>query len=580
MRIIINTFIIGFTLFTASVAHAAVLYWVPTVGGWEIGGTITADLKIDSEGVGINAAQATISFPQGLLEVSTINKSDSAFSFWLEEPSFSNTAGTISFVGGTPYGVSGASIKVLTATFTVKGPGAASITATDAAITASDGAGTNVLSKTIDAAYTLTAKREATSPLPPGITVAPPTVVTPPQQIVRPVVQAEQTPKKPVVRIALYPDTSVWNNVSNIFTANWDLPRDVTEVSTEINNQPNFQPRTSKGLFDSQSFPALQDGTWYLHTRFRNTEGWGETAHERLTIDTKAPLPFTITSSESGSSDNPSPVLSFKTSDPLSGIYEYQVRVNGDAWVTIPLSEFTGSWKITPLAPGAHQITVRAIDRAGNSIESSISQETLPITSPSIITTTEQLFSDETKGLTIQGTALPSTEIILTLTMSEINIEERVIPVDMRGNWEYTYSEPLRNGVYKATVINRDVRGALSLAVESAEMQVMERPIVQLGKVSIGKNGALILLLLLIAGGFTAGYLFFKARREKVVLRVSLAESDASKIFNVINADIEKVDRARSTETPADDEFAVNKLRENAKKMSGYLRKAIGRAGE
>lgn len=579
MRIIINTFIIGFTFFTASAAHAAVLYWVPAVGEWKTGDTLTADLKIDSEGVGINATQATIRFPQGLLETTSINKNDSAFSFWLEEPSFSNTAGTISFVGGTPYGVSGASIKVLTATFTIKGPGTASLTASDAAITASDGAGTNVLSKTIDATYTLTATREATSPLP-SKTTTEPTVVTPPQQIVRPVVPAERTPKKPVVRIALYPNTTMWHNVSNIFTANWDLPRDVTEVSTEINNQPNFQPRTSKGLFDSQSFPALQDGTWYLHVRFRNTEGWGETAHERLTIDTKAPLPFTITSSESESSENPSPVLSFKTSDPLSGIAGYQIRINSDAWVTIPLSDFTGSWKIAPLAPGVHQITVRALDRAGNSIESSISQETLPITSPSIIAVTEQLFSDETKGLTVQGTALPSTEIILTLTMGAINIEERVIPVDMRGNWEYTYGEPLRNGTYKATVVNRDMRGARSLAVESADMHVMERPILQLGKVSIGKNGAIALLLLLIAGGFTAGYIFFKSRREKIALRVSLAESDAAKIFNVIDADIDKVDHALSTETPADDEFAVKKLRENAKKMSGYLKKAIGRTGE
>lgn len=579
MRIIINTFIIGLSLFSASIAHAAVLYWVPAVGEWKIGDTITADLKIDSEGTGINAAQATISFPQGLLEVSSLNKSDSAFSFWLEEPSFSNTSGTISFVGGTPYGVSGASIKILTATFTVKGSGTASITTTDAAITASDGAGTNVLSKTIDAAYTLTAKREVTSPIPAGTTTEP-TVVTSPQQIVRPVVIAEQTPKKPAVRIALYQDTSVWHNVSNIFTANWDLPRDVTDVSTEINNQPNFQPRTSEGLFDSQSFPALQDGTWYLHIRFRNTEGWGETAHERLMIDTKAPLPFTITSSESESSDNPSPILTFKTSDTLSGISEYQIRTNSDAWVTIPLNDFTGSWKIAPLAPGSHQITIRAIDRAGNSIESSISQETLPIASPSIISVTEQLFTDETKGLSVQGTALPNTDIILTLTRGEVLIEERVISVDTRGNWEYTYGEPLRNGIYKASVTNRDARGALSLPVESDDMRIMERPIIQLGKISIGKNGAIILLLLILAGGFTAGSLFFKKRRERTALRVSLAESDATKIFNVLNTDIEKIEHSQSTETSADDTFAVKKLREDTEKMSGYLKKAIEKAKE
>lgn len=579
MRTTITTFVMGISLFAAGTAHAAVLYWVPTSGEAKISDTITADLKIDSEGTGINAAQATIRFPQELLEVVSVEKSDSAFSFWLEEPSFSNTDGTISFVGGTPYGISGASIKVLTATFTVKRAGTATLAAADAAVTASDGTGTNVLSKTIDAAYTLVSVRETTIPLPETVAKEP-TVVTPPRQIVRPVVPAKNTPGRPTVRIALYPDSTAWHNVSNIFTASWDLPRDITDVSTAVNNQPNYQPRTSEGLFESKPFPALQDGTWYLHVRFRNTEGWGETAHERIAIDTASPLPFTITSSEGESSDNPSPILSFETRDALSGLLEYQLRIEGAPWITIPLSGFNGSWKIDPLAPGMHQVTIRAVDRAGNSIESSIAYETLPIASPSIISATEQLFSDETKGLSVQGTALPDTEIILTLTRGEILIEERDIPVDAKGNWEYTYGEPLRNGTYTATIRNRDARGALSLAIESTDMRVMERPIIQFGKISVGKNGALVLLLLILAGGFTAGYLFFKKRREKIALRVALAESDAAKIFNVLNADVDKIDRARATETPSDDEFAVKKLREDVEKMSGYLKKAIGKAKE
>lgn len=581
MRTIINIFIIGFVAFTAHIASAATLGWIPAVGGAGIGDKITTNLKIDSGGVGINAAQATIRFPKDMLEVVSINKEGSAFNFWLEEPTFSNTDGTISFVGGTPYGISGASIEVLKVTFVTKSAGIASLSFTDAAVTASDGSGANVLSKTTDAAFTIATTKEVATPLPATVLPVAPLVVTPPAQIVRPVIPAENTPVRPNVKIALYPDATAWHNVSNIFIASWDLPRDITNISTTINKQPNFSPSTSEGLFDSKSFDALDDGIWYLHIRFRNTAGWGETAHYRLAVDTKAPLPFPVDSSESESSDNPSPILSFKTNDALSGILEYQIKIDNEAWTIIPLANFKGSWKIAPLAPGMHQITARAFDLAGNSIESSISLEVLPIPSPLIVFTTEKLYSDEAKGLTIQGTALPDTEIILALaTIDGVLIEERVIKADTRGNWEYVYSSPLRNGTYQATIKNRDARGALSLPVESPEIRTMERPIIQLGGFSLGKNGAITLLLLLLAGGFTAGYLFFKVRRDRTALRVGLAESDAAKIFKMIEKDIDKLDTARASETTIDDEFATNKLRENVTKMSGYLKKEIDKAKE
>lgn len=581
MRTIINTFVIGLFAFTAHIASAATLGWVPAVGVAGIGDRITTNLKIDSEGVGINATQATIRFPKDMIEVVSIDKEGSAFSFWLEEPTFSNTDGIISFVGGTPYGVSGASIEVIKVTFVTKSAGNVLLSFTDSAVTASDGSGTNVLSKMIDAVFTIATTKETATPLPATTLTAPPLVVTPPEQIVRPTVPAENTPKRPTVRIALYPDATLWHNVSNIFIASWDLPRDITNVGTAINKQPNFSPSTSEGLFDSKSFDVLDDGIWYLHLRFKNTAGWGETAHLRIAVDTKAPLPFPVDSSESESSDNPSPVLSFKTSDALSGILEYQIKIDNEAWTIIPLADFKGSWKVSPLAPRMHQITIRAFDLAGNSIESSITAEVLPIPSPAIVFTTEKLYSDETKGLTIQGTALHDTEIILALTTDDgVLIEERTVSADARGNWEYIYSSPLRNGTYQATIKNRDARGALSLPVESPEIRVAERPIIQLGGLSLGKNGAITLLLLLLAGGFTAGHLFFKARRDRTAIRVGLAESDAAKIFKMIEKDIDKLDTARASETTIDDEFATNKLRENVSKMSGYLKKEISKAKE
>ena len=262
---------------------------VPATGEYGVGKEISIDFKIDSDGVGLNAAQATIRFPKDTLTVKSIDKTGSTFNFWLEEPAFSNEDGVITFVGGTPYGVSGASLQVVHIVFTSKGSGSAPITITDAAVTASDGNGTNILSKTNGAVFTI-------SPT----ATAPAIIVPAPKQITREVAPASGLPEKPTLTIPLYPDPATWYNLSNIFAVNFALPRNISEISTAINKQPNFTPtEESEGLFDSKTFAALSDGIWYLHVRFQNGIGWGATTHYRIAVDTHPPLPFAVTSDES-----------------------------------------------------------------------------------------------------------------------------------------------------------------------------------------------------------------------------------------------------------------------------------------
>ena len=102
LRVIKFGLIGGAFVFFANTASAASLFWVPSTGEFALSKEVVADLKIDCEGVGVNAAQATVRFPTDILEVKSIDKADSVFSFWLEEPSFSNTDGAITFIGGTP----------------------------------------------------------------------------------------------------------------------------------------------------------------------------------------------------------------------------------------------------------------------------------------------------------------------------------------------------------------------------------------------------------------------------------------------------------------------------------------------
>lgn len=569
--------VIGAIALFAHTAEAASLFLVPGSGEFRTGGKITVDLKIDSEGTGINAGQATIRFPKETLQVTAVEKVNSTFSFWLEEPTYSNDDGVISFIGGTPYGVSGSSIQVLRITFTSKGSGTAPITIVDAAVTASDGSGTNVLSKTGGASFTISptaAMPTATTP-----TTAAPAVPTP-QQIVREAAPAAGLPIKPVLNVPLYPDPTSWYSAINVFNTRWTLPADVNGVAAVLNKQPSFTPSESEGLFDNKSFNALSDGIWYLHVRFRNNIGWGPVTHHRIAIDTVAPQPFEVTTTESTQSDSPTLNLQFKTTDALSGVQEYHIKVEDRDWITIPAEGFTGTYALPLAEPGKHRITIKAHDKAENGIEQSIEHETIPLPSPAITFVTERVFSEEPLGITIRGSALPNAHVLIDLKQADSLIATSTIPTDTLGNWEYTFTDHLMNGSYVASVQTRNDRGALSLVVSSSKITVSSKPLFQIGVFILTQQGANFLLLILIIVGTVAGWWFYKTRRERTALRVDLAESDTAKVFNMIKADIDKVDKARATPTTADDEFATQKMRDNIKRMETYVKKEIGKAKE
>lgn len=546
---------ISTTLFFAHTAEAASLFFTPGTGEFGIGKEIPVDIKINSDGVGINAAQATIRFPKDILTVKSIDKTGSTFNFWLEEPTFSNEEGAISFVGGTPYGISGASIQVLHIVFIARTAGLAPVSIADSAVTASDGSGANVVSKTADAAFTIVPS------------VAAP-VITPPTQIKRAPVPATGLPIKPTIKVPSYSDPDEWYNHSSPFTVTWELPLDISGVATAVNQRPNFAPEKSEGLFDSKMFPPTPNGIWYLHVRFKNTKGWGPTTHQRIAIDTQPPAPFGVTTQEALASDNPTPTFLFKTSDALSSIHEYHAKIDNADWTTIPTKDFDGSYQLPHQNPGKHHLIIQAHDNADNSIESSIDFETLALPSPTFTFVTDKLFSNEVRGLSLKGTAIPSSEILLSIKADDtIDSELPPIPVNARGQWEYTFTKPLHNGHYIAMIKNRDSRGATSLTVNSSEIIVTDR----YTNLILLVFGILIIL-------FIASYWFFKKRMARTALRIELAESDATKVFKMFETDIQKLQDAQKTSTTADDEFLTEKLKKNVTKMGAYIKEEISKA--
>lgn len=569
------------SLITLAYAHtifAAGMYLLPEQGNFNPKEELTVDIKIDSEGEGINAAQGAIRWPTSVLEFIGASKEGSAFNFWVEEPKLGSASSSISFIGGTTKGVSGDALQTLRLTFRARGTGIADISLSDAAITASDGKGTNVLSKTKGARYTVGAE---IVPIRTSESALTQEAAPQPVRVARKAIPALQLPQKPPVTVPLYSDEIKWHNHLGEAVAFWEIPDDVAIMAVSLDHSPNTIPqKIEKELATGKSFGVLNDGVWYVHARFGNTVGWGPTAHYRIAIDTKPPLAFELAALEGPSTDDPAPTIRFKTSDALSGIASYQIQIDGGETINVPATEFRGNMVLPLQAPGTHRIVTRAVDQAGNSVEDGILLEIIPIPSPTITFVTKELFLEETPGLTVKGTALPNIDILLRVQRllrqgkGEI-VAQKTARSDEKGNWEVTFDEPLGNGKYVVAAQGQDGRGALSIAVESEKIRVTSKPIIQIGFLQLGKGGAALLLLCILIAGFGGGVRFYKKRQETVAMRVSFAESEIAKIFNLIKEDANRVSKAAETSTAGDDEYALKRLQENIAKMKQYLKKGV-----
>src|SRR4030042_2288349 len=121
--------IFSFFFVFPGMAEGASLYLSPSTGNYTVGNTFSVQLKVNTGGVAINAADGTLVFDPDKLEITSISKSDSVFSLWVQDPVFSNSLGTITFAGGKPSpGYSGASGTVITVTLKARIAGTANLT--------------------------------------------------------------------------------------------------------------------------------------------------------------------------------------------------------------------------------------------------------------------------------------------------------------------------------------------------------------------------------------------------------------------------------------------------------------------
>lgn len=569
---------LAFVLTSAPKASAAVLNLSVFGESFKIGDELRVDIRIDSEEVGINAAQATLRFSKDVIEAVRLDKTDSVFNFWLEEPSFSNENGQIRFIGGSTIGYTGRSLQVLKIFFKIKGSGFADLVFLEGAVTASDGSGTNVLREMKSARISVLPLIEPLPLLPPALPLlSPPPVALPtPVPVTRPAVPAAKLPVRPVLEVPLYPGPEKWHNISSNFLVRWELPDDVSDVATAINENPNFSPAKSEGLFDGKIFPALEDGIWYLHVRFRNNIGWGPAAHWRLAIDTAPPLLFRIESAAGFTTDNPVPVINFKTGDNLSGLDYYDIRIgSGDLIVTEE-----PSYTLPLQAPGKHRLTVRAYDKAGNASEDTVELEILPIASPVITSFTGEIFIGE-GGLEVNGTAPVDFSVVVSIKKRDGQLVTTAsASPDEKENWRILVDFPFKKGKYFIVALSRDKRGALSLPVVSELFRVRERPLFTIAGVGITQFWFFAGLIAILLAGFAIGWNTSRLAKIQRGRKIFISQRDTAAICGLVKKDVDmalknysdqKIDEREAGEM----EFLLKRAKENIEKMGKYLIEGI-----
>ena len=374
-------FLASFLLFVGTTYAADVLF-NPATGNYNNGQTFTATIQVSPNGDSINAVEAELSFDTSVLNVVNVAKTGSVFTLWPVEPTFSNSAGTISFGGGHTAPITSRS-TLLTVTFRATGEGSGTVSFDSASVLAADGLGTDVLDNANGATYTISA---ATTPEP---TPEPTPTEEVPAEDNNAAIAFGDPPRAPEVGSQAFLDPEVWYNITDgLFT--WELPFDVNAVAVEIATSSDHTPKTE---FDPpiEEFAITSenasDGIQYLSVQFKNQVGWGGITNRKIQIDTTPPKPFDIVVQASNSQTG-FPLLVFEAEDETSGIESYEVFIADQEPFEITPDEAKLGYLLRDLEDGTYTVRVIASDLAGNKTES---------TAPVLITAgwTQTVESDE-----------------------------------------------------------------------------------------------------------------------------------------------------------------------------------------
>lgn len=457
----------------------------PATGVYGSGQMFTVQVVLNTAGQKVNAAEGTLSFSPKELSVVSITKG-SLFNLWTAEPSFSNTAGTISFSGGNPSGYSGSGGAVISITFRTLGSGTSRVSFQNGAVLAADGRGTNVLTSMNGGSYTVSAQTSEPAP----------------ERIVE-YIAPSNTPAAPIVRSDTHPDSSSWY-ASTVASLAWNLPSGVTGVRTLLDKNPTSVPsRLYETPISSITLDDLDEGESFFHIQFRNDDGWGKVAHYRLAVDTQPPKGFSFALPDDADLSNPEQVLVYAVEQSTSPLSRLLITIDGGDPIEYQLEAETGEITLPSLKPGYHSIVADVFNQAGNNTIATISFTILAFDKP--VFTEYPNTIDRDVIPVIQGKTRPNATVRVTFTQVGAGVSSsdapRVYEVqsDDSGIFTVIPDGRLQYGVYELVAEATDRFGAQSELSEAIRFVVTEPGYVQFGAFAISFLSIVIPLIAMTA---------------------------------------------------------------------------------
>lgn len=554
---LVHLLLILFFLFSSfTPANAATLFPSPNSGTYNIGNSFSVGVYVSSADQALNAVSGTLSFHNDQLEVTSLSKAGSIVSLWVQEPSFSNSVGTVSFEGIVLNpGFTGSSGKILTVNFKTKNGGAAPVTFSSGAILANDGLATNILSGLGSARYNIEVPVSGPA-APAGETPSPIT----------------GTPAAPNVTSQTHQNSDQWYN-NNTPQFNWDVPTGVSAVRLLVGSKAQADPTVVYDpAINSRVLDKLDDGIWYFHVQLRSAAGWGGVTHFRFQVDTQNPEYFNI--SEIARQDLTDPVAKFlfESVDLTSGIDHFEIQIDDQesiSWV----DDESGIYHTPVLEPGKHRLMAKAVDLAGNSVANFSEFEIKALDQPEIISYSQDLTTSE--RFRASGNTYPNSQVVFELQKSG---EEAVILTadsDAEGKFDFVSEESLAEGKYTMRAKAVDARGAQSEWTDSVEVKVQKPAFWRIGSFAISVLSVVIplialVVMLILMLWFT--WYKFRLLRQRVGKEVGEAEVALRQAFVSLKKNV--ATRIKLLEKTG----AKRKLTKEEEKVIAQLRKDLDQA--
>ncbi len=566
-RILLYSFFLT-ALFYGVHAEAATLNVSPATGVYAVGTPFTISVRVNTSGASVNAADGVLTFNPKELQVVSVSRAGSVFNLWVEEPAFSNSAGTISFGGGLMgSGYTGNAGTIMTATVRAVGAGTPKIQFRNGTVTAFDGQGTNVLTAMNGGSFTIAAAADAPAPeyIPPA-----------------------NTPQAPQVKSSTHPDSAAWYKDTTA-KLSWSIPQGVTAIRTLLDKSSGSVPTVVYDeIITEKTVDDLPQGISYFHIQFKNADGWGRITHYRLAVDSEAPKDFVITETESETAET---MLLFVVDD-ASPITEFKVQLDGGESISVPGAKegATTTYALPHLMPGYHTVSAEAIDSAGNTRIATYAFTVAAFEKPQFTEYPNRINTEVIPAL--KGVTRPNATVFvevkrvdgetLVALPDDIATAHGVTVADADGAFTYIPDGPFAEGVYEIRAVARDEDGRVSEPSEPVRVIVEVSGIVAFGTALVRVLSVIVpliaLILLLIFGSW---YLWHRLVlwKRRVAKEANEAEAELTKEFHAIitnlNAHVDALKLSRKNKLLKAEEELIAALEQDLKTAQARIGKEI-----